>query len=218
MKPTVKNKKVLILGLPKSGTSTMATMLRMLGYRVTGPNPYIQDFESLKETFDAYEAFQDYPWCFEYPTLLKNIDTKVIVLKRDKESWVKSFKESYGGEDKNYLSYKFMKLSKNESDSVFYDYHINYYEEALTFLIGNKLNYIEISLSNLSWKSVCEFLNTPIPKNMFGMVSKIPRVNSKNYRKTGSFFFIFKKHLKKQLHTILGKKYFKLTSFIYRNR
>lgn len=210
-------KKVLVLGLPKSGTSTLATMMRMLGYKVTGPNPYIKNHKSLVQTFESYEAFQDYPWCFEYPVLLKNTDVKVIVLKRDKEAWIKSFKKSYGGERENYLSFKYMKLSKKLPDSVFYDYHENYYLEALSFLKWHKIPYLEISLINLNWKTVCNFLNKPVPKNMLGRVSKIPRVNSYNYKKKGRIFKL-NKQLKKQLHALLGNNYFKLTSFIYKNR
>lgn len=209
--------KVLVLGLPKSGTSTMATMLRMLGYLVTGPNPNIRDLKNLKKTFDAYEAFQDYPWCFEYPVLLENIEVKVIVLKREKESWVKSFKNSYGGENENYLSYKYMKLSKKEPDNLFYDYHHKYYQEVVNFLEINNLAYLEISLNSLNWRVLCEFLEKPIPKNLFGVTSKIPRVNALNHRRKGVFFKA-NKELKKQLHALLGKNYFKLTSFIYKNK
>lgn len=210
-------RKVLIIGLPKSGTSTLATMLRMLGYQVTGPNPYIQNLESLKDTFNTYDAFQDYPWCFEYPILLKNEDVKVIVLKREQTAWVKSFKESYGGQNENYLSYKYMKLSKNEADSVFYAYHSNYYNEAIDFVKGQKLSFLEVSLKSLNWKILCDFLEKPIPKNIFGIPSKVPKVNSKNFKKKGSVLKL-NKQLKKYLHAILGKKYFKLTSFIYKNR
>lgn len=78
MKPTVDNKKVLVLGLPKSGTSTLATMLRMLGFKVTGPNPSIDKQDALLEFYNTFEAFQDYPWCFEYPSLLKNKAIKLL--------------------------------------------------------------------------------------------------------------------------------------------
>jgi|SRR5690606_2944734 len=217
MKSTNRNKKVLVLGLPKSGTSTLATMLRILDYQVTGPNPYIKDLESLKETFDSYEAFQDYPWCFEYPVLLEKEEVKVIVLKREKKAWVKSFKNSYGGKNENYLSYKYMKLSKNEADSMFYNYHTNYYKEVLNFLTGHKLDYLEISLINLNWKILCDFLEKPIPRNVLGVVSRVPRVNSNNYKNKGPFFKI-NKQLKKRLYGLLGKNYFKLTSFIYKNK
>jgi hypothetical protein len=210
-------KKVFIIGLPKSGTSTLSTMLRILGYKVTGPNPYLINRESLIKIYDKYEVFQDYPWCFEYPILLKREDVKIILLKREKEPWSKSFKDSYGGENENYLSFKYMKLSKNLADQYFYDYHTGYYKEALDFLIVNNFTYLEVSLINLDWKSICDFLNKPIPKNIFGMVSKIPKVNTKNYKKK-VVFFKFKKQFKKKLHTLLGKYYFKLTSFIYKNR
>ncbi|GGG52999.1 sulfotransferase [Bizionia arctica] len=213
----INNNKVFVLGLPKSGTSTLATMLRVLGFSVTGPNPYIEDIIALNNTFERYEAFQDYPWCFEYPSLLKNKEVKVILLKRNKESWVKSFKESYGGENKKYLSYKYMKLSKQESDAVFYDYHDKYYDDALNFLVTNQIPFIEMSLEHLNWKSICDFLGKTIPKNMFGMTSKIPKVNSENHKKKGTLTK-YAKPLKKQLHSLLGKNYFKLTSFIYKNK
>lgn len=214
----MENRKVLVLGLPKSGTSTLATMLRILDFQVTGPNPSIDEHDTLLEVYNKYEAFQDYPWCFQYPFLLKhNKEIQVIVLKRGKESWVKSFKKSYGGKHLNYLSYKYMKLSKIEPDDVFYNYHTSYYDTVLNILDAQQVSYIQMSLNDLNWKNLCEFLGRPVPRNILGIPSKVPNVNSKNYSKKGSSFK-FKKLLKKNLHKILGENYFKLTSFIYRNK
>ncbi|WP_179018603.1 sulfotransferase [Winogradskyella forsetii] len=209
--------KIVIIALPKSGTSTLATMLRVLGYSVTGPNPNIKDEDNLKKTYNAYQAFQDYPWCFEYANLIVNNKAKVIVLKRNKTNWLKSFRESYAGKGKNYLSYKYMKVSKNESDEKFYNYYANYYKEALTFLEDNNIEYLDISLEHLNWKNLCGFLGKSVPKNIFGFASKVPKVNSKNFKNNGLSFKL-KKQLKKQLHHILGPYYFKLTSFIYKNQ
>jgi hypothetical protein len=208
--------KLLIIGLPKSGTSTLATMFRMLGYSVAGPN----SFSSKNELFRLvknYDVLQDYPWCFEYASILDKIEMKVIVLQRNSEDWYSSFIKSYGGEKDNYLAFEYMKLSKKKSKAEFKGFHTQFYIECQSYLEINNIKYLNLDLSELSWKIICEFVDKPIPKNLFGQSSKLPRVNSKNYKRKGFKHFLLKR-LKKLLLLLLGNKYTKFTSFIYRNK
>src|SRR5690554_5541302 len=81
-------------------------MLRMLGYEVSGPDINIDIGEEvqLTEYFNQATAFQDYPWCFEWKRIRGHCNLKFIILYRNKESWWKSFYESYGGLGMKYLS------------------------------------------------------------------------------------------------------------------
>jgi hypothetical protein len=207
---------ILIIGLPKSGTSTLSTMFRMLGYKVTGPNTFSKK-EELFILIENYDVFQDYPWCFEYADILEKTEMKVIVLKRNPEEWYRSFIRSYGGEKDDYLSYMYMKLSKTKPKTEFIGFHIQFYKECHSYLKDNDINYLNLDLKKLSWKIICEFVEKPIPKNLFGQTSKLPKVNSKNYKKKG-LNYLLTNRFKKILFILLGNKYSNFTSFIYRNK
>ena len=61
-------RKVFVVGFQKSGTSSMASALKVLGYRVTGPNfIYSSSIEKaikkgVPRLLARYDAFQDNPW------------------------------------------------------------------------------------------------------------------------------------------------------------
>lgn len=211
-----KKSKILIIGLPKSGTSTLATMFRILGYKVTGPTR----FSSKRELLDVAEnnhVFQDYPWCFEYPYILNKLDMKVIVLERNAKEWSESFIKNYGNDGDDYLSFRYMKLSKSQPKLDFVDYHDQFYSNCRSFLSLNGIEFLNLKLSNLKWSTLCEFLDEPIPKTLMGKTSGIPRVNSNNLYKRNNTYEIIKK-IKKLLIYFLGQNYNKITSFIYRNK
>ncbi|MDX2309577.1 MAG: sulfotransferase [Hyphomicrobium sp.] len=68
----VRKPKVMVVGLSKTGTSTLRTMLEMLGYRVCGPRkkllPAVRagDMAGVDELLDVYDAFEDWPWPLVY--------------------------------------------------------------------------------------------------------------------------------------------------------
>ena len=210
------NDKILIIGLPKSGTSTLTVMLRILGYSVTGPSP-VNNNKFLDKKFKKFNAFQDYPWCFEYKYLLEKQSMKIIVLKREPLKWAKSFKKNFGGNGTNYNCYDYIKISKNKPDYKFIEYHTDYYNEAIEFLDSKNLSYLRIDLENLKWEDICQYLQKPIPKNAFGFTTKIPISNSDNHKKK-KLYFKFIKQLKKIALTVLGENYLKFSAFYHKNK
>ena len=211
-----KNEKILVIGLPKSGTSTLTVMLRILGYSVTGPSSK-NNKENLNGELKKFDAFQDYPWCFEYKYLLEKQNMKIIVLKRKSSSWVVSFKKNFGGKGINYNCYNYIKISKIEPDYKFIEYQENYYDNAINFLNTKGIPYLEIDLESLNWKDVCKFLKKPIPKNAFGFTVKIPQSNINN-RKNKRPYYKFIERLKKIAILVLGENYLKLSVFYHKNK
>ena len=64
--------KTLVIGLGKTGTSTLGVMLKTLGYDVCGPNkPILRavragDLSAFDPALDAHDAFEDWPWPLAY--------------------------------------------------------------------------------------------------------------------------------------------------------
>lgn len=179
-----KKHKVIVVGLPKTGTSTLAVMLRMLNYDVTGPDvDYTKgDLPLLEKKFQRYDAFQDYPWCFEWEQFWYDPRAKFIILKRDKASWFKSFNDSYGRQGHRYKSYPYMLITKGKDNkNQFLDYFSAYYSNLAAFAERNPDRFLSIDITNFQWNDLCSFLDEPVPKTIFGRPVKKPHANKNRH-------------------------------------
>lgn len=208
-------------GLPKTGTSTLAVMLRILGYSVSGPEINFKkgNTELLESLYSQYNAFQDYPWCFEWHHFMDNEHVKIIILYRDPESWWQSFYKSYGRGKEGYLSYPYMGLSKiEEIKPEFLEFFNKYYEGLAAVSKGEAHRFLYIDIKSLTWNKLCAFLEEELPTDLWGRISKIPHANKKNFKNRLSIKYKFKKLLKGLLFKILGEDlYFKVGNQINRN-
>ena len=65
-------KKVFVIGLSKTGTSSLKVMLTALGYKVCGPRKDLLSsvragrHSEFINVFDQYDAFEDWPWPLVY--------------------------------------------------------------------------------------------------------------------------------------------------------
>lgn len=93
--------KVFCLGLNKTGTSTFESALRMMGWRVTGPNKGLVSevrhgrFEAALALTEQYDAFQDFPWPFLLePVFARYGDSAryVLTVRASGEAWLRSLK------------------------------------------------------------------------------------------------------------------------------
>lgn len=95
--------KVFGIGFHKTGTSSLATALDLLGYRVTGPNkvddPEIgtRYVDIAREVSPDFDAFQDNPW----PLVFREMDemwpsAKFILTTRTTEKWLASQVNHFG--------------------------------------------------------------------------------------------------------------------------
>lgn len=204
-----KSHKVIVLGLPKTGTSTLAVMLRMLNYKVTGPDDSynIGDTTSLDQMYESHDGFQDFPWCFEWQRFLSDERSKFIILQRESSSWWKSFYDSYGRKDKRYLSYPFMKIPKKlENEPLFLNYFKQYYEQVDSLAREYPERFLKVNISDFEWDELCEFLNEKLPKNIWGRVVKKPHVNKEKHKTAQTRWYKFSNSLKKKISGLIGKE------------
>jgi hypothetical protein len=99
----VKDKKAFGIGFHITGTSSLATALAMLGYRVTGgfgvddPNIEKNVYRIAGKLVQRYDAFQDNPWTVLYKFLDKIYpQSKFILTIRDTRSWLNSIVKHFG--------------------------------------------------------------------------------------------------------------------------
>ena len=89
--------KVFCIGFHKTGTKSIASALRILGYRVTGangvhdPDIAIKLNDLVDEVSEQFDAFQDNPWPLVYKRMdEKYPDAKFILTLRDPDRWIAS--------------------------------------------------------------------------------------------------------------------------------
>lgn len=203
------NNKVIVLGLPKTGTSTLAAMLRMLGYTVSGPEIEYGygNFDFLDQQFQNHDAFQDYPWCFEWQRYFDDPSVRYIILKREPESWWRSFYESYGHKGRKYLSYPYMSLLKApENKDAFLRFFHDYYAEVERHAIPFPDRFTTIDIKDFEWEDLCTFLNEPLPRTVFGQIAKKPHVNKNKSKAVKTKRYKVSNRIKKKLVAIIGQE------------
>lgn len=206
---STKPHKVIVLGLPKTGTSTLAVMLRMLHYKVTGPDDTytIGDIGCLENLYETYDGFQDFPWCFEWKRFIDDNRSKFIILKRERSSWWTSFYNSYGRKGKRYLSYPFMEIEKKpENEYKFLEFFDSYYKEVEQYATQYPERFLNVNISEFEWDELCEFLDEKLPKNIWGQLVKKPHVNKQKHKTSQTRSYKISNQLKKIISGLIGKE------------
>ena len=182
-------KKVVVTSLPKTGTSTLAVMLRVLDYSVTGPN----NASELGKLMADHSAFQDFPWCFEYE-LFDPKETIFLYLQRTDEEWANSFITSYGYNG-NHLCERYWpglkSIPENKQELIQKKKaHLTKLKK-WSEMTAAEIKYID--LKNLSWEILCHHLNKEVPKDLFGRQLNVPKVNTTSSRRLFRFKKLFRK-------------------------
>ncbi len=88
-----KKTKVFVVGFHKTGTSSLATALTILGYKVCGAQNHLSrplingNLEPFVELAKKYDAFEDDPWPILYKEMDKHFPgSKFILTYRDPEN------------------------------------------------------------------------------------------------------------------------------------
>ncbi len=132
----MKSRKVIGLGFHKTGTKTLATCLRMLGYNHISCNKVAfllyqeSEIRTLLKIMRYFDSFEDWPWPFVYKEAYQAFpESKFILTTRmDEETWFRSLsnhvKRGAGGTFK-YRKYIYGYENPDDNKSL----HIQKYNE-----------------------------------------------------------------------------------------
>lgn len=173
--------RVFGLGLNKTGTSSLAAALTLLGYRHMGCRPdLLKAFKAgeLAKVFrvtDWYESFDDWPYPLMYRELFVRYgrDARyVLTLRRSPEDWLESLK-----------SFSLVTDPKDECRSLAYGWayphgvESEFLERYQTHADGVRAFFEEQGASDCllevcweagdGWEQLCGFLGVPIPSAPF---------------------------------------------------
>lgn len=171
----VAEEKVFCVGFQKTGTSTLARALHLLGYSVTGPN-FVSDFTDKSdlltkaaELSKRHDAFQDNPW----PLLFREMEelypaARFILTKREPDKWLNSMIKQFAGTTTPMREFIYGYGCPLGHEQIFKEKFMGHNSSVLAHFENKPKKLLVLDLEQgLGWHDLCSFLETPIPPQKF---------------------------------------------------
>lgn len=172
--------KVFCVGFHKTGTTSLGKALKVLGYKVTGPNG-VNDPEIEKKAralvFDLvkkYDAFQDNPWPLFYEELDRELpESKFILTVRDEDSWIKSQVSHFGYSETPMRRWIYGVGCPKGNEEVYLDRYRSHNAEVQAYFAGRENDFLVMDLAaGDGWEKLCGLLGQDIPDSPFPHANK----------------------------------------------
>lgn len=172
--------KIFCIGFHKTGTTSLAYALEMLGYRVTGPNgvndPDIgrNAMKMARKLVRKYDAFQDNPW----PVLYQEMDaeypgSKFILTVRDPESWIRSQTGHFREKETPMRKWIYGAGSPVGNEDIYVERYLDHYREVEEYFRDRPDDLLIMDLAARDgWEKLCPFLDKAIPDTVFPHANK----------------------------------------------
>jgi hypothetical protein len=173
--------KVVVVGLSKTGTSTMRVMLEALGYTVCGPRKDLLrevrrgNMSAVDPVIDAHDAVEDWPWPLAYQHIYARYpDARFILTKRKSfEAWFRSLVNHGRGSSPfrgMYRNYGYYRPDGNEA--AFRRIYEGHTAEVHAFFADKPGQLIDFCLeTGDGWPELCGFLGIAVPDR------QVPHIN-----------------------------------------
>lgn len=186
--------KVIVIGLQRTGTTSMGQALLDLGYKVVGGNSKLEhyvssgQYDKVLEYADQFDAYQDLPWLFLYKELDKKYpNSKFILTKRDEQSWIKSMVNHFGDTDTSLKKWAYGAGCPIDNENLYLERFRSHYKEVEGYFKGRENDILTVELGqDQNWDKLCSFLDKPIPKKRFPFENK-RRDKLSFFEKTSNF-------------------------------
>ncbi|GAA5067914.1 hypothetical protein N0B44_02365 [Roseibacterium beibuensis] len=166
--------KVFVIGLSKTGTTTMKDMLTTLGYRVRGPSKTLLaairagDMDAALPVMEAYDAFEDWPWPLVYRKAYEVYGDRarfVLTVRRDEDTWFRSIEQhGYGTSPLKSMKDAYGHYRPFGRKAEFTALYRDHTAAARAFFADKPGLFMEFCLEHGdSWDKLCPFLGHPVP-------------------------------------------------------
>jgi hypothetical protein len=190
MESTVTAPKVFCIGFQKTGTTSLESALKILGYRVTSIFGRDLSIGTLRRDYipmglqiaQNHDAVQDMPW----PLMYRELDeafpgSRFILTWRESDRWIRSIVSHFGA-NPNVLQQ--LTYGDDAPFPVGHEYHYRHVYDAhnaavRAYFRDRPQDLLEMNLSQGDgWEKLCAFLEAPVPAVPF------PRENSAQARQS----------------------------------
>lgn len=172
--------KVFGIGFHKTATTSLAESLKILGYRVTGPNgidnPRIaqEAWPMSVKLADQFDAFQDNPW----PLLFRELDcrfpgSKFILTLRPTEEWLRSVVKHFGRKETPMRLWIYGAGHPEGHEEIYAARYEKHNRDVTEYFKHRPQDLLEMNITKGDgWEKLCPFLETGQPNRPF------PRANT----------------------------------------
>lgn len=179
--------KVFVIGLSKTGTTSLGDALAILGYKRLGWKDirsrhlvhawHNRDLDSILERTAYYDTFEDLPWPFLYREMAERFpDAKFILsLRRDEQTWLESMRRHVGRARWVGYEYCYGASSVEGNEQTVLARYSNHTTEVRQYFEQQPQRLLELDIDNgeANWAILCSFVDCKaLPKQEF------PRSNS----------------------------------------
>jgi hypothetical protein len=185
---TFSKHKIICIGLPKTGTSTMGDALLQLGYSVVGARLDLtgammsKNIAEIAKVAEEYDALQDIPWAFIYRELdVLFPESKFIFTDRDPDKWIISMRKHFKGQKRDFNEWFYGKSIVDGNENIFIAKYMEHKQGVMDYFAHRPHDLLVMSFENGDgWDKLCEFLDKPAPR------AKFPHSNKGQHSKTFS--------------------------------
>ena len=169
--------KVFGIGLNKTGTKTLGSCMKQLGYKHTSYNLKLlyeykkNNFENIFNYINSFDSFEDWPWPLIYKELEKRYPLAkfILTLRESPEKWFESLcnhAKITGPTEARKIAYGHYMPHDNKKNHI--DQYNAHYQNVLDYF-SNKSNKLLVVCweKGDGWQSICDFLDVPKPQNKF---------------------------------------------------
>lgn len=167
--------KIFCIGFHKTGTTSLAQALNILGFSVTGPNgvndPNIaQNAQALiARLVNQFDAFQDNPWPLFYKELASEFpDAKFILTYRDPEKWLSSQVRHFGKQETPMRKWIYGVGCPEGNERIYLQRYNKHNRDVATYFKKKRKPLLVMNLEKGDgWDKLCPFLGLPQPTASF---------------------------------------------------
>jgi hypothetical protein len=164
-------KKIFVIGFPKTGTKSLNSALTTLGYKVKSyfgsrdPDISRNVYEMAFRFVEQYDAFEDNPWCVLYKELdEKYPGNKFILTLRPTEKWIKSVVDHFGIKTRSLLEWIYGVGYPKGNEDIYIARYERHNKEVLEYFKDRPDDLVAFRLSEGDgWEKLCQFLHKDIP-------------------------------------------------------
>jgi len=178
VKGSVVTEKVFVIGLQKTGTTSLGAAIESLGYHLGGgfrlnhprgvplPLPITQaKLAAAAQSFALRaDAFEDNPW----PIVFREMDrafpgSKFILTRRDPGTWIDSMVRHFGAETSSLRTFVFGAGAPAGNETAYVCRYQRHIDEVLAYFAQRPKDLLVINLEDADWAELCGFLGKPVP-------------------------------------------------------
>ena len=166
----MKRRKVIGIGFHKTGTSTLGSCLRLLGYNHISCSReafllyQASEISAVLKLMEYFDSFEDWPWPFVYKEAFEKFpDSKFILTTRSNEdAWFSSLASHVrrgAGEGFKYRKYIYGYENPDDNRKIYIEKYLQHNREVREFFANKKGSFWEVCWEHGdSWKELCSFL------------------------------------------------------------